>query len=204
MKINLDESICNKHTLTIQETLIALAIKLGCDVTKVIESLIKRNVLLYNGNKLTVTTKWNSTLATIADLTTNTRSREDIANLREKMQKLYPKGKSYNSQTRAFNSPYYYRCNKTEVERKLITFFDKYDNNYTDEQVLDATKKFLESFNGDYKYLPLLKYFIIKNKNEIEEDGTIHPIEYSPLADFLENADEDNTQEDIDWTTNLI
>ena len=88
-------------------------------------------------------------------------------------------------------TPYYYRCNRREIILKLKKFFSQYGN-YKDEDIIDATKRFIASFNGNYKFLPLIKYFIMKNKTVADEDGANHIVECSPLADYLENKEDDN------------
>ena len=86
---------------------------------------------------------------------------------------------------------------------KLKKFFKMYGN-YTDDDIVDATKRFIASFNGNYKYLPLIKYFIIKNKKVMDEDDSYHVVEVSPLADFLENKEDNNvvTASD-DWLVEI-
>ena len=61
---------------------------------------------------------------------------------------------------------------------------------------MEATKRFVASFQGKYKYLPLLKYFISKIKTVQDEDGNFRNSEYFPLADFLENEE----SEEVDIT----
>jgi hypothetical protein len=99
-------------------------------------------------------------------------------------------------------TPYYYRCNNSEVIKKLKKFFIQYGN-YPDDDIVDACKRFVASFRGNYKYLPLVKYFISKLKDQEEEDGTIHKVEYSPLADYLENKEETVT-DTSDWNTQTL
>ena len=65
------------------------------------------------------------------------------------------------------------------------------------ESIEEAASKYVESFNGDYKYMKLLKYFIFKDKigaaRNVEED--------SDLVTYIEN----NGQEDLSetWMTEL-
>ena len=86
---------------------------------------------------------------------------------------------------------------------KLKKFFITYGE-YTDEQILEATKKFVAAFNGNYKYLPLIKYFISKMKPIQDEEGVVKNIEHSPLADCLENMnDKDINVNDDSWLINI-
>lgn len=121
---------------------------------------------------------------------TNPKSvNERAENLADKLRDLYPNGKIYNTN-------YYYRGNKNDIINKLKTFFNKYGTKYTDEQIINATKKYIESFNGNYAYLKLLKYFIWKDERAKGESIQ------SLLADFLENESSDNLNSN-DWTSTL-
>ena len=63
-------------------------------------------------------------------------------------------------------------------------------------QIINATKKYIESFNGDYKYAQLLKYFISKKVDG--EKG-------SRLFAYIENADQEDlgNENNVDWTNAL-
>ena len=100
-------------------------------------------------------------------------------------------------------TPYYYQCNTKEIMLKLKKFFKMYGN-YTDDDIVDATKRFIASFNGNYKYLPLIKYFIFKDKLVMGEDEQQHVSSESPLATFLENKeDSDVVAASDDWLTSV-
>ena len=76
--------------------------------------------------------------------------------------------------------------------------FKKYGSNFTNEQIIQATEKYVEGFNGSYQYMRLLKYFIFKEKvganGEIEGD--------SELISYIENADEEENLKN-EWTSTL-
>ena len=109
-----------------------------------------------------------------------------IDNLILQLQAIYPEGKNLNGQ--------YWRCNKTDLKRKLILFLSKYGD-YTDEQIIAATQAYVDSFKGSMKYMRLLKYFIWK---EEIKDGS--KVLVSELADIIENG---NQVTNDDWTTEL-
>jgi hypothetical protein len=85
-----------------------------------------------------------------------------------------------------------------EVVLKLKKFFAQYGN-YPDDKIIDATKRFVAAYNGNYRYLPLIKYFISKNKTVIDEDGTSHIQEVSELASYLENKETETRATSDDW-----
>lgn len=198
MKITIDEKVCLKHKMTIQEVLLALAIKTG-KLEDNLENMVKREILVDSKTGYLVTQHWSDVLdEIICDSSSATdRTEEQLISLAQKMRDAYPQGKMP-------GTAYYYRCNNKEVILKLKKFFLTYDK-YSDDEIIEATKRFVSSFNGNYKYLPLIKYFISKLKPIQEEDGTIHNVEYSPLADYLENKEESggvevNTSDD--WLMN--
>ena len=109
--------------------------------------------------------------------------------LADKLRSIYPKGKIPNTN-------YYYRCNRQDIINKLTTFFKKYGTQYTDEQIINATQKYVNSFNGNYTYLKLLKYFIWKDERLKGESVQ------SLLADFIENENVEDIS-NSDWTATL-
>ena len=109
--------------------------------------------------------------------------------LADKLRNIYPKGKIPNTN-------YYYKSNKSDIINKLKTFFNKYGVQYTDEQIINATQKYVNSFNGNYTYLKLLKYFIWKDERLKGESVQ------SLLADFIENENVEDIS-NSDWTATL-
>lgn len=186
MKIVIDSKQCLKHKLSPQEVLIALAIRSSKDgIKSIIDNLINRQVLSSHEGNLTTTQHWDEVIDTIlVDSAGAIDDEERLNALAEKMKLCFPEGKMP-------GTPYYYRCNRREIVLKLKKFFIQYGN-YKDEDIVDATKRFVASFKGDYKYLPLIKYFIMKTKTIAGEDGVNHNIECSPLADYLENKEDEN------------
>lgn len=93
----------------------------------------------------------------------------------------------------------YWRGGTAEIKNRLLSFFKKYGD-YPPEDILNAAKKYVDSFReeGSYRNMRLLKYFIWKKENkhgEIEES--------SDLLSFLENSGEDESINYGDWTTVL-
>ena len=121
---------------------------------------------------------------------TNPKSVNDRASfLADKLREIYPSGKIPNTN-------YYYKCNRQDIINKLKTFFKMYGTKYTDEQIINATQKYINSFNGNYTYLKLLKYFIWKDERLKGESVQ------SLLADFIENENSEDTV-NTDWTVEL-
>lgn len=186
MKLIIDSKQCLKHKLSPQEVLIALAIRSSRDsVQSIINNMLNKQILISHEGTLSVIQHWDEVINTIlVDSAGAIDDEERLSALADKMKACFPEGKMP-------GTPYYYRCNRREIILKLKKFFSQYGN-YKDEDIVDATKRFIASFNGNYKFLPLIKYFIMKNKTVADEDGANHIVECSPLADYLENKEDDN------------
>ena len=198
MKITIDEKKCLKYKLTFKEFLAALTIKNLKDPKSVIDTLVNRDVLDIKDDKYVVTDKWSETLDKILTESGGTeKTDEEFIEMAKKMRELYPEGKMP-------GTTYFYRCNNKEVANKLKRFFIQYGDKYTEQDILDATQRFVAAFKGNYKYLPLLKYFISKQKSVEDEDGVSHNIEYSPLADYLENPDSNESGYNDDWDSEVV
>ena len=192
----LTDVACRKHNLLLSEGIALLAISTTTDDTY--KSLVDKGLITKaNGTMQSLNRKYNATekgiiLADelIADSEENIVVKEDsIKELADKLRSIYPEGKMA-------GTSYYYRCNRADIVRKLKSFFRRYGE-YTTEQIIEATQRYVNSFNGNYTYLRLLKYFIWKDENK---DG--ETLQVSQLADWIENKNETNAN-NTDWTTTL-
>lgn len=192
MKIVIDEKICKKHHLSVTEVLVSLGIRSSEDVNETLNELEEKQVLVYKDNNYMVTQPWSDILDEIlCDSCSGEDNEERLIELAKKMRECFPEGKMP-------GTAYYYRCNVREVVLKLKKFFLQYGN-YSDDKIIDATKRFIEAYNGNYRYLPLIKYFISKNKTVTDEDGTSHIQEVSELASYLENKETETKATSDDW-----
>ena len=126
-----------------------------------------------------------------SEFKTEGQSKDRYDLLAEKLRELYPKG-------RKEGTSYMWRDSNIIIAKRLKAIVKKYGDSFTDEQAINATKKYIESFNGNYRYMQLLKYFISKKVNingEIEEK--------SDFLSYIENAGQEEELNN-DWTTNLI
>lgn len=202
MKITIDEKTCLKHKMTVQEVLFALAFRISKEDT--LSNMLAREILVDVGGQMQVTQHWSDVLDEILADSSGAveKSDEELVELAKKMRELYPQGKMKDRYGRL--TPYYYRCNNSEVVKKLKKFFTIFGNT-SDEEILDATKRYVASFQGNYTGMRLIKYFILKDDVKPSEDGQGHVEQISDLATFLENkeSEEDvvNTEE---WTSKMI
>nr|DAU16101.1 MAG TPA: hypothetical protein [Caudoviricetes sp.] len=195
MKITLDEKTCLKNKLTLQEALIAAAVSMG-NYKCTFDNMINRHVLGIMGQS--VDSKWK-------DIIKNLINSEDarFEALATKVQECFPKQKMMYANGTA--SPFYFRCNKTEIKNKLKKFLTIYGE-VADEDIIDATKRYVASYAPKgYRGMRLAKYFIMKDDRKLMADDEIHVEEISDLATFLENKTEDTSSDIVDgddWLMN--
>ena len=198
MKITIDEKVCIKHKMTVQEVLIALIMRMG-KAPDAIENMLNREILVDTG-EYQVTQHWSDVLDEILSDSSGSveKSDEELLELAKQMRELYPQGKMKDRFGRP--TPYYYRCNNSEVVKKLKKFFTIFGN-VSDEEILDATKRYVASFQGNYTGMRLIKYFILKDDVKPSEDGQGHVEQISDLATFLENkeSEEEVVNTSSDW-----
>lgn len=112
-----------------------------------------------------------------------------------KLQEIFPKGKKP-------ETSYLWRCTKAEVAIKLKTLVVKYGYSFTEEQALEAARRYVESFKatGNYKNMRLLKYFILKTRPDAGGNLEVS----SEFMSLIENADSiDSGDTSNDWLNEL-
>lgn len=158
-----------------------------------------REIIIKDRDVYRITQHWSDVLdEIISDSSGNVeKSDEQLLELAKQMRDLYPQGKMKDRYGRP--TPYYYRCNNSEVVKKLKKFFTIFGN-VEDEDILDATRRYVASFQGNYSGMRLIKYFILKDDVRQGEDGN-HVEQISDLATFLENKDSEEDSNDS-WLMN--
>lgn len=121
----------------------------------------------------------------------SSESTTDYFEIAEAMQNEYPKG-------RKDGTNYNWRGSTVINAARLKTLVQRYKVVLNKEEVVQATKNYVQSFNGDYRYMQILKYFIFKNENK---NGSIE-LE-SQLMSYIENLGQEDTMKN-DWTNNLV
>ena len=186
MKFVIDEEVAVKNNLSIQELLLTLLVKVGADIPAVLEQLQKREVVVKDiFNNYYITPHWIDVCDNILLSSEKAIPRDDnLAPLAEELMAMMPQGKMS-------GTAYYYKCNKREIILKLKKFTKLYGQ-YSFEDIKKATKRYVESFNGNYTYMKLLKYFILKEERKVDAEGNGFVEENSILATMLENPDSIN------------
>lgn len=188
MKYCIEENIAKRHHLSINELLGLMLFKNGCNPQQLINRMLERELIIQDmfGN-YNITKQWDDELQKILlESDVEIPKDNDLNYLVGQLREIFPKGIKTGSAA--------WRGNKREITTRLQKFFKIYDK-YTDEEIIAATKKYVESFNGNYTYMRILKYFIMKDEVKIGEDGR-YVEQVSELANFLENEMENNNSFD--------
>lgn len=200
MKIILDSKICEQNGFDIQEVLLLMAFSLGINYKNSVKHFADKD-LINKANLESDLSKYINIYPTTeavdlcskisADSIECKDSDEVLKELAEHLKGIFPKGKKEGTNN-------YWAEGNALIVRRLKLFFKKYGDTYTPEQMEKAAKKYVESFNGDYSYMRILKYFIFKEARNAngEIEGT------SDLITYIENEgeEEDNNK---DWSLEL-
>lgn len=200
MRIVIDDTICNNYGIQLDEFLYLLTLYLNKPITpETIKNVYHKGYIVAeeidNAGNITKIRpdlhlfKTISAMLDEAQVEANKKPDDRYVSLAERMIALYPTGKKPGTN-------YMWRDSKNIIAKRLKNLLLKYKVEATDDEIIEATKRYVESFNGDYRYMQLLKYFISK-KTAI--DGSVE--ESSQLMSYLENVDGNTNQ---DWTTKLI
>lgn len=122
-----------------------------------------------------------------------TSANDVIESVAKQMINIFPKGLKPGTNQM-------WRSNVTDISRRLRKFQARYPD-YTVEQMLDATRRYVESFNGHYDYMRVLKYFIWKDEVKYNDEGRGYVDSYSELANFIENEEAGHENHSDDFAT---
>ena len=196
MKWVINSKVLEQYDLDIDEFTLLLFLARGKDIHKYINSLlakgwIERNI--FNPDQIVVSLDRKETVQSIlldSDELVNSKQDDFIA-LANELKEIFPEG-------RKAGTTYSWRGSTAEIARKLKNLVVKYGCTLTREEAIEATKAYVASFNGDYKYMKLLKYFLLKTPKNNNGDVEVE----SDFMAYLENkgaAEEHNNN----WTVDL-
>lgn len=198
MRLTINQEACSRNGVSFGEILILLALANSVDLGKSRQILISKGLITSSGNTgnidFRITQKGSEVLSNcIVDSIDYEKSKEDrLVALAEKLRELYPTG-------RKDGTNYMWRGTTAEIVRKLKTLETKYKFHFTDEQAISATKRYIQSFNGNYRFMQLLKYFILKAASD--SDGNIEV--KSEFMSLIENEGQVDSQRD-DWVSTMV
>ena len=197
MKLTIDQTILDKNNLTIEEFLVLFLSAREVDIGVISQSLVAKGLAdkdLFSSGKLVISDKVKNLISTISiDSDKNVIDKDsEFTELATELREIYPAG-------RKDGTTYMWRGTTAEVAKKLKTLVVKYGYTINREDVLKATKEYVNSFNGNYRYMQLLKYFILKSVKDADGNVDIK----SELMSLIENSDQIDAQRD-DWVSNMI
>lgn len=194
MNIAINEDVLKKHQLTLNEFLVLYLCSKEVNIENTIQNLIAKGIVdrdLHNNISAVVSNNTKDLITSIiidSDRAVINKD-EEFDELARKMRDLYPEG-------RKSGTTYYWRDSIPVISRKLKTVVAKFGIQFTEEEALSATQRYVDSFNGDYRFMQLLKYFILKTD---KITGDIR----SEFLSLLQNP-EDTPLNSDEWTTNLV
>jgi hypothetical protein len=196
MKITINEEECKKNNLTLNEFLVLLLNYRQVNVQECMESIINKGIANKScfENELILS---ENTKDLITSITVNSDSSiEDKDNwykeVADALREIYPKG-------RKAGTSYMWRDSTNVIAKRLKVLTVKYGYKFTKEQAIKAAKAYVESFNGDYTYMHLLKYFIMKSKVNASGDTEV-------LSEFMSYIDNEGQEDSLskDWCNELV
>lgn len=192
MRILIDTDCVFCNNLTTEEVLTLLMLYIKGDKDRATKTLTDKGFITQDGN---IFKEWRITENGVAALNNliydsdkKVPKRDDkrLNELADKLREIYPKGR--------MQGQYSWRGTHKEIVDKLRKFFFKYGDKFTDEEIVEATQKYVKMKEGS-ETMRLLKYFIWK-KDLAQES------EVSDLADMLENGEDEEPTSD--WKTNMV
>ena len=196
MKWSIDSTVLDEYNLSMDEFVLLLFLARGNNVQQCINSLLAKKWIdrnIFHPDQVILSLKAKETVQGIlldSDKLVNGKQ-DDFEALANKLREIFPKGNKA-------GTIYNWRGSTAEIARKLKNLVVKYGCRFTDEEAIEATKAYVASFNGDYKYMKLLKYFLLKTPRNNNGDVEIE----SDFMTYLENkgaAEENNGN----WTVDL-
>lgn len=194
MKYCINPEECKKENIPIDTLLFSFSLYLGKLITPdTFQDVCSRGLIEYDGfdlmkqpinPKLTPTgIELVESILLNSEFTDKGNDDARYINLAEKLIDLFPKG-------RKEGTNYMWRDSKAIIAKRLKAVVKKYNVSFTDEEAVEATRRYVNSFNGDYRYMQLLKYFLMKK-------STLTGDENSQFLSYLENKE--SSDANLNW-----
>lgn len=195
MNISISEEVLSKWGLSIQEFLFLLFSVKDGDINECISSLIQKGWVdknLFDTTKVVISNNRKEDIATILVDSEKVETKLEFEELADKLREIFPKGKKP-------GTTYMWRDTTAVIAKKLKILVTKYNCKFTEEQAIKATQAYVNSFGGNYKYMQLLKYFILKTPTNASGDVELR-------SDFMSYVDNEGHEEQLreDWMSNMV
>ena len=141
-------------------------------LTKTDDSKYRINPIVYSSIK---------TILSGTEVTADTIKRS--VTLAKSLHEIYPKG-SKKIFVGGEKRQYPWRDSVPITAQRLVQFFRRYGNDYSDLQIEDATRRYVNANTGNV-YMKLLKYFIFKDNRKTRANGDGYIQETSELLNYI-------------------
>lgn len=189
MKLIIDEAEIKKSKLSFPEVLYLILVYRNVNIDELKKSLQEEGLISSSSKGLKLTEKSRRRLLSVNKILASNINYENLA---KKLQNIYPEG-------RKEGTTCMWRDSVAMIAGKLKTLVIKYNCSFTEEQAINVVKEYVNSFNGDYTYMQVLKYFLLKSITFPDGDREVT----SEFMSRLENYGQDNITTK-DWSSNLI
>lgn len=188
----INEEVLKNNNLSIEEFMILYLNYKDFNIDLINDSLLLKGIADKEANSNYKMVLSNNTISLLNTILVNSvpkivESKNRYTDLAQKLIEVFPEGKKA-------GTTYYWRGSISVIAERLKRLSIKRNVDFTDEEAIDAAKRYIQSFNGNYKYMAILKYFIFKNDNE----GNFE----SHLLSYIENKNKESTING-DWTGEL-
>lgn len=176
-----------RNNLTPAEIITLLMIANDVDYVATLNVLHTKSYVNYHNGKYFLMEKGQQVIDTINfESTVPIKERCNQVSLAKQLKNLFPKGKKPGTNQ-------YWAEGEAVIAKRLHKFYDKYGK-FDENSIINAAKKYIEGFNGDYRFMRTLKYFIYAEKinSAGEQEST------SDLLTYIENAEEENFNTSFD------
>lgn len=195
MELNINDDVLKNANLELSDFFVLLTLKDNYDIVTIMKKLNQNALILYNQSKKSFFISDKGMKLVKEVLKVKHEEKRDCNDLRElatTLKLMFPKGIKQGTNT-----------SWTEavplIMKRLETFFNKFGKQPYDK-IIEATKKYIDSFNGDYRMMRVLNYFIMKTI--INNDGEKEM--KSDLLTAIENLDDYEQSNNNDWTSGTV
>lgn len=192
MKLIIDSDACLNNGTCIGEVLLLYEYALKISPESMKQSLIDKGYITSAGNLFDRYTATDKAVKLLDNVLADSSVDDDtkITELATKLKELYPKGKKEGTNQ-------FWADGVSIIVKRLKIFYKKYGF-YDNDIIIKATDNYIKSFNGDYRFMKTLKYFLWSEK--VNKAGEVEPT--SDLLTYIENAGEIDELSD-DWLNEL-
>ena len=192
MKLIIDSDACLNNGTCIGEVLLLYEYALKISPESMKQSLIDKGYITNAGNLFDRYTATDKAVKLLDNVLADSSVDDDtkITELATKLKELYPKGKKEGTNQ-------FWADGVSIIVKRLKIFYKKYGF-YDNDTIIKATENYIKSFNGDYRFMKTLKYFLWSEK--VNKAGEVEPT--SDLLTYIENAGEIDELSD-DWLNEL-